>query len=167
MGRVRSETDNQGRTRIRGIRRGMIFWVLVRRSETTGTEQYSEPPRPWLVVSSNQVHSRYPSVLAVPLTSSLSQGPKFKECRICIVHSEINFYPEATPPLQRQDQLVYTEGVRALSHDRLQGDPVADVSPRALAMVEAGLRFALDIAEVVEDENDQATSASDAANDNL
>lgn len=144
---VREKLRN-GRTFIRNISRGMIFWAEVGPGEARGSEQNHKVPSPWLVVSTERIHQRLPIVQAVPLTSKIEKGAgEFRVFRIKLLESEIQYFdipnPGAAPdrPLNPGEQLALTEQMRVLAHERLLGDPVAQVTSRGIFSVEAGIRY--------------------------
>jgi len=145
---------------VKGILRGMIFWAEVFPKEGRGSEQVHYGPSPWLVMSADAIHQRFPIVQGVQLTSKHGKegppGSPYRQHRIRILASQITHYQVAAPPsgsnpmppdknLDPTDQLALTEQARILSHARLLGNPVAQVSPRALFSVEAGLRYVFDL----------------------
>lgn len=133
---------------VRGIERGMVFWAEVFGAQTLGSEQYhDDKPSPWLVVSSNKVHSRYPIVQAVPFTSALHQQSKFPNARILITTDQIKHMtlPQGEIALGNGDALVLTEQVRVMAHERLVGQPIAMVTRQALGAVEAGIKYVLEL----------------------
>ncbi|MFW6031633.1 MAG: type II toxin-antitoxin system PemK/MazF family toxin [Myxococcota bacterium] len=124
----------------------MVFWATVWKREAVGSEQRHDFPSPWLIVSSDNLHSVMPIVIAVPLTSKLQKGDgAFRVHRIRIPLTQISKLQSQEKQLNDHDQLALTEQVRVLSHDRLKGQPVAMVKPQALYSVEAGLRHVLDM----------------------
>lgn len=134
-----------------GIERGMVFWGEVRENETRDAEHFHplEDPCPWIVLSPNLVHRRLPIVIAAPLSSRLhkDQAANFRHYRIRIPESQFEKYllPPGQPGL-KGDSLVLTEQLRVFAHDRLIGNPIAIASVVALASVEPGLKYVLDIA---------------------
>jgi mRNA-degrading endonuclease toxin of MazEF toxin-antitoxin module len=138
--------DGGSRQRIVGINRGMIFWAVVDSTIAKGSETMHDVPTPWLIVSSDNIHrSKWAIVQAVPLTSKIEQREKFRNARILLPDAEIKRYIGVSNPLRKGDSLVLTEQLRALSHDRLKGDPIAQVSGNALGAVEAGIKHVLNI----------------------
>jgi mRNA-degrading endonuclease toxin of MazEF toxin-antitoxin module len=127
----------------------MIFWGEVLRKEARGSEQYHAVPSPWLVVSHKTIH-RMPIAICVPLSTKLDKGlsADFRTFRIRIPESEISRYvlPPGERDMQASDSLALTEQVRVMAHNRLKGRPIANVNMAALAAVEAGLKFVMDLA---------------------
>ena len=119
----------------------MIFWATVLPTEARGSEVRHETPSPWLVISSDKVNARWPIVQAVPLTSKVDK--KDGLARILIAAEEITPFTGVAKVLRRTAQLALTEQTRPLAHDRLEGDPIAEVSLAALLNVEAGVRYML------------------------
>lgn len=139
-----------GQTFVGGIERGMIFWGEIREDESRDSEHYHHPkPCPWIVLSPNDVHRKLPIVLAAPLTHQLHKDQKanFRHFRIRIPEAHFEKYelPDGVPGLDG-DSLVLTEQLRVFAHDRLVGNPIAKASLQALASIEAGLKYVLDIA---------------------
>lgn len=116
--------------------------------DTKGSEQAEF--RPWLIVSNDEYHRRFPTVVAVPLSSRVNKSGQLPGARIIIDPSKI--LPAAVSggtgflkPLQGQS-VALTEQVRTLSHDRLEGKKaVATLSDDAMADIEAGLAYILDL----------------------
>jgi len=138
----------EGRTFIKGIQRGMVFWANVLPGEARDHEQHHAIPSPWLIVSVKRLH-QLKIVQAVPLTSKLAKGDgDFRVHRIRLQPSHLSRY--ALPPgekgLNDGDQLVLTEQLRVLAHARLIGNPVAKATIEGLSYVEAGLKYVLGIA---------------------
>jgi mRNA interferase MazF len=135
-----SPRDNKVTVMVNGIERGHIYWAAV--DPTVGSEQGKR--RPWLVVSASRIHRRMPLLIGVPLTSKLSKdAADFRNFRIRIPANQITVLNATL--LSAVDQLALTEQVRALAHERLDSPPAAKVSNSALASVEAGLKFVLDM----------------------
>lgn len=143
---------NEEIVQIHGIDRGMIFWAEVLYDETRGREQFSETPRPWLIVSSNAVHQRHPIVQAVPLTSpTTSKAESFRRARIILLDSHIHRLPvpQGKTGLPSGDSIALTEQLRVLAHSRLIDDPIGRLSKQALYSVEAALAFVLDLPSAI------------------
>lgn len=133
---------------VRGIERGMVFWAEVFGAQTLGSEQYhDDKPSPWLVVSSNKLHSRYPIIQAVPFTSALQQQSKFPNARILIAADQIKHLPlpQGEVALSKGNALVLTEQLRVMAHERLVGQPIAMVTRQSLGAVEAGIKYVLEL----------------------
>lgn len=113
--------------------------------EVHGSEQGHDQPSPWLVVSSDRLHTRFPIVQAIPLTSQLQKQEQYLEARIRIAGSAIVHMTVApsTRPLAVADTLALTEQLRVLSHERLLSDPIARISKSAYYAVEAGIKHVL------------------------
>lgn len=147
--RMARQSQRNNRVLITNISRGMIFWAEVLNREARGSEQRHNVPSPWLIVSTGRIHRRLPIVQAVPLTSKIAKDTgDFRHFRIKLLDSELTHYDisgEAPPdrPLNIGGQLALTEQLRVLSHDRLLGDPVAQLSSKGIFSVEAGIRYVL------------------------
>jgi mRNA-degrading endonuclease toxin of MazEF toxin-antitoxin module len=124
----------------------MIFWAEITAAEGKGSEQ--QEMRPWLVVSRNQVH-RLPICIAVPLSFKLQKGQSadFRGYRIRLPEAEVQRYATTggVPQMQQGDSLALTEQVRVMAHQRLRGSPIARVTIAAMAAVEAGLKFVMEL----------------------
>jgi mRNA-degrading endonuclease toxin of MazEF toxin-antitoxin module len=108
-----------------------------------GSEQNHEDATPWLVVSSDAVHARYPIAIVVPLTSKLGKMDDFRGARIVVPESQKLPGKDGAP--LSGDSLVLTEQVRVIAHERIIKGPVAKLSTAAMASVEAGLKHVLDM----------------------
>lgn len=124
---------------VRGINRGMIFWADVPRHHTLGSEQFKR--RPWLVISADSIHQRLPQVVAVPISSRVVRADEFLLSRIALEIADIVPNPDGSA--LTFGGVVLTEQIRALAHERLEGQPAGKLSSSALAKVDAGLRYAL------------------------
>jgi mRNA-degrading endonuclease toxin of MazEF toxin-antitoxin module len=131
-----------------GIRRGQVYWVEL--YDTMGSEQ--RDLRPWLVVSKDELHKRFSTLIACPMSSSTAKAERFVGARIVVQPSKFIPTTHVSPtnkflaPLPVVESLVLTEQVRTLAHSRLQGGkPVATIVDDALADVDAGLAFVLDL----------------------
>ena len=118
--------------------RGDIYWVLIRRAHTVGSEQYKR--RPWAIVSTNAI---VPTgmVVGVPLSQKINKQNKW--FRIFIPNSNIVYDPGST--LIPGDRIALTEQVRALSIERLEAPRAGRLTDNALYSVEAGLAYVLEI----------------------
>ena len=84
-------------------------------------------------------------VIALPLTGKgEAKAAGFESHRILVPAEYVIHYPGNGQPLDREP-LALTEQIRALDASRLPQKPVARLNPTGLAMVEAGLRFVLQI----------------------
>jgi mRNA-degrading endonuclease toxin of MazEF toxin-antitoxin module len=90
-------------------------------------------------VSVDAVHTRFPIVLAAPLTSKLEKAEKFRQARISLPKDSAWMRGRE----MADDSLILTEQVRVLAHERLHEGPVAKLTPTSMAAVEAGLAFVL------------------------
>lgn len=122
---------------LRGINRGLVFWVDMPAEHTIGSEQYKR--RPWVVVSSDSLHQRMSIVQAVPLTSQRHKADGFLGCRIEITLAD--FVPSDDGIPLTEDGVALTEQVRVLAHERLDGQPAGKLSQAAMARIDTGLRF--------------------------
>ena len=141
-------TNRDGYTFVGGIERGMIFWGEVPSSEHRHAEHFHEQPRPcpWLVLSPKTLNRKLPLVIVAPLTSKLEKEQLFRGPRIRLIESHISHYGGVSDQERlKGDSLVLTEQIRVFAHDRLLGNPIAKVSIHALATIEAGIKFVLDI----------------------
>lgn len=122
------------------ILRGHVFWIRIQKEHIVGHEQYK--PRPWIVVSPPKMQPRRMGLIhAVPISSQTHQLAGFHAHRLLIPESEI----VALPGQKRLhgDSLVLAEQLRALSDERLEEDPVAQVSKEYLLKLEACLAYVL------------------------
>lgn len=133
-----------GRITVRNIQRGDLFMARVPLVHAKGSEQTHDDPTMWLVVSADDIHRRLPIVVAVPLTSKVDKDAGFREARIRIPANEWLGGTTGTPPTY--ESVVLTEQIRVLSHERLTKGPIARLTTRGKASVEAGLKHILDLA---------------------
>ena len=118
----------------------MIFWARVEHS--VGSETRHDVPSTWLIVSSDRVHTKLPIAQAVPITTQHHQEQRFRGPRVFIQPADIHKIPTTNQrPLNDGPILVLTEQARPLAHERLILEPIARVSTRGLAVVEAGLKY--------------------------
>ena len=121
----------------------MVLWATVPVAHALGAEQRHDVPSPWIILSTAQVHERLPIVQAVPLSSKLDKGEgPYRAYRIRILEREITHY-DVPKGLRAGDQLALTEQTRVLSHDRLNGDPIAMLSSGAVESVAAGVAYVM------------------------
>jgi len=116
-----------------------VYWANVPPAHSRGSEQNHPQDSPWLVVSVDAVHGKFPIVLVVPLTSQLDKAEKFRRARISLPKDG----SWAKGKEMQQDSLVLTEQVRVMAHDRFHEGPVARLNPTTMAAVEAGLAYVL------------------------
>lgn len=121
--------------------RGDIFWVKIPANHVVGREQFKR--RPWLVVSSNSIHTipDLDLVIGVPLSQKVHK--QNRQYRILV--TEQNVLLEQGSTLVSCDRVALTEQVRALSIQRLEFPRAARLTTTALYAVEAGVAFVLDI----------------------
>jgi mRNA-degrading endonuclease toxin of MazEF toxin-antitoxin module len=141
--------DGDERPFLIGIRRGMIFWGEVKANETRGSEHFHGVgnPCPWLVISSDRIHSQLPIVTVVPLSSKLDKELFLRGPRVRIPRTMIKRYRvrRGVKELWETDSLVLTEQIRVFSHERLLFEgPVAELDQTMLSAVEAGIKDTLD-----------------------
>lgn len=132
------------RQRAEGIERGMVLMVSVPPAHARGGEQNHAASWPWLIVSNNRLHQRQEIAIAVPLTSQLHQADKLPKCRI-VIRAEKIIIPAGSNGIARADSLVLTEQIRAISHDRVKGQPVARIAQAGMDDVDAAVLYVLDI----------------------
>ena len=132
-----------------GIRRGDVYWVEV--LDTKGSEQSMR--RPWVVVSTDNYHQRFPTVIAIPLSSQVHKAGKLPGARILVEAAKLVPTAHVNPALpflcalNDSPSLALTEQVRTLAHERLVGrKPVATLAADALSDIDAGLSYILDLA---------------------
>jgi mRNA-degrading endonuclease toxin of MazEF toxin-antitoxin module len=144
--RTESVVNGVRRVFIKKLRRGMIYWATVAPKEAQGSEQNHPVPSPWVIVSANKIHSSLPIVQAVPLTSKVHKAADgYLAHRILIDAPSVVAFPESKATPLTGDSIALTEQVRCMSHSRLLGDPIGELSPLALSMVDAGVRYVLDL----------------------
>lgn len=119
--------------------RGDVFWVKIPLDHTVGSEQQSKR-RPWLIVSTNALHV-LPIVIGVPL--SLRTHKANRQFRIAIPPS--HFIVESGQAVETESRIALTEQIRTISVERLEFPRIARVTDTALASVEAGIAFCLEI----------------------
>jgi mRNA-degrading endonuclease toxin of MazEF toxin-antitoxin module len=129
-----------------GIERGEVYWLEI--LDTKGSEQ--NDLRPWLVVSSNKVHQKFPIFIGVPLSTQLHKQDKFRGARQLISEDRIlkTAWADSANKFRRPLQghsLALTEQVRVLSHSRIEDKAVATVAEVIMSDIEAGLSFVLDL----------------------
>ena len=140
------EIDRQVRAGVvwvTGISRGDVYWASVRPAHAVASEQHHDVPSPWLVVSGNAVHARFPIVIAVPFTTQVTKADGFRGARILV--PEAHKLPGRGGATLPGDSLALTEQIRVLAHERLTKGPVARLSKAAMASVEAALKHVLDM----------------------
>lgn len=118
------------------VERGDIFWV--RLDPTEGHEQ--QKTRPCVVVSNNTLH---PLELAIILPLSSTQKKNLKRHQINL--READKIQEPSTNGCPGDSLVLTNQIRVVSLSRFDNVRVARVIPTAMAQIEAGLVYVLDI----------------------
>lgn len=119
--------------------RGDIFWAEVLKSETRGSEQFNR--RPWLIVSKTILNSRIPVVVAVPLSTRVEKQNRWFRILVPAREKTAESGTNGCPG----DSLALTEQIRVLSVERLDAVRAARVTSKALAAVEAGIAFVLDM----------------------
>ena len=121
--------------------RGDIFWAHLPLIESEGSEQNKD--RPVLVISVNSLNSRLPIVVIVPLSSEIH---KISQHRIRIPESQKIQEPgtKGCPNVG----LALTEQIRCISRNRLGDKRLARITPAAMAAVEAGIAYILEIPNV-------------------
>jgi mRNA-degrading endonuclease toxin of MazEF toxin-antitoxin module len=125
-------------------RRGDIFHLEIAKSEILGGEQYGY--RGWVIVSADSINRGVDpeTVVAVPLTSKVHRAEgNYRFFRILIPAKE--FIPEPGFGGKFADSLALTEQVRVLSIPRIPVNRSGRLTPKAMAAVEAGLAYVLDI----------------------
>lgn len=119
-------------------RRGEVYFCEIPEREAQGHEQYGN--RPWLIVSSDYLHTDLEIVIAVPLTSREKPNPQH---RIDIPDSEKINEPGTQGWMGKT--IALTEQVRMLDLSRLQKVKVGQIKPLGMRKVEAGLSHVLEL----------------------
>lgn len=146
--KVQFREREDGCTDALGVEPGMVFWGSVRPHETRGREIHKDTPRPWLVVSRRSLNDSLRAiVIAVPLTSNDSiEGATYLGTRIKLESTDYTCNPGATRALGSNGvSIVLTEQVRAISVDRLAGQPIAQVHAQAMRNIKAAIRYIFDL----------------------
>lgn len=128
----------------------MVFWGHVAQDEAKDCEHFhpESDPCPWVILSADVVHRRLPIAIVAPMTSKLhkAEEAKFRGYRIRLPSEQIErFAIVGGTPLRDGDSLVLIEQIRVFAHERLMGNPVAQVSTMLLAGIETGIKEALDL----------------------
>lgn len=141
---VQRTTTPDGHVQIKGIRRGMVFWGDVSALSTVGREEHNEPdkPRPWIIVSSDKLHQKRQTVLAVPVT--------WREMTTFPAGNVVLDSADATPLNSdaarfQANGTVLVEQVRVLAHARLKGEPAAMMKKAKMLEIDAALMYVLGI----------------------
>ena len=122
--------------------RGAIYWLEVKQKQTEGSEQHGY--RPWAVMSVNAINNHLPIVVAVPLSEQVHKIQGARLFRILIPEEEKIQEPEHPKGCKGQS-LALTEQFRVLSISRIKGPRAATLAPKAIAAIEAGIAFVLQI----------------------
>jgi mRNA-degrading endonuclease toxin of MazEF toxin-antitoxin module len=119
-----------------------IYWLDVKPKQTEGSEQHGY--RPWVVMSVNSINNQLPIVVAVPLSE---QVHKIQGARLfsILIPEEEKIQEPAHPKGCKGQSLALTEQVRVLSISRIKGPRAATLAPKAIAAIEVGLAFVLQI----------------------
>lgn len=120
-------------------KRGEIYWVDIPEHHSVGREQFKQ--RPFVVVSCNQINSANEIVVGVPLSTRTAK--KNRNHRILIPASDMVSSP--TQKWKPQDSIALTEQLRALSLERFEQPRIGKLTPRALAAIELGIAYVLDL----------------------
>ncbi len=126
-------------------RRGEIYWAELPELESVGSEQRGRRPvlvmSEVLIVSVDNVNKDVPICVIVPLTGVITKTPR--QFRIRIPQSEKIDEPGTSGC--PGDSLALTEQIRCISVSRLdkRKGKVAQVTPQAIAAVEAGIKYVL------------------------
>lgn len=125
----------------------MVFWANVHEDEAIGGEHVHDRHHcPWLVVSEPRFHNATSVVVVIPL-SSKNHDPKRATHEILLRRGEeiIEYECINTDRLKDKDSVALTGQIKTFAHERLLGNPVAMLTPDAMAKVEAGFRYVLAI----------------------
>ena len=146
-GPVLAPTNIGGRRVMHQVKRGMILWG--ESPAPTGSEQAKR--RPWVVVSSDQIHQHLPIVQVAPCTSQGEGG--FPDHRITL-QSGTHFQRFQCKDVLDPRQTVLTEQVRVFAHEIFMPHPThatqsvqvaGMVNVMGIGAIEAGLAFVFDM----------------------
>lgn len=127
---------------IQGLKRGMIIWAAVRQPEAKGSEIFKATPRPWIIVSKDELHQKLPIVQAVACThhdSTKLSG--YRNHRIELLENDFERFADSGLDSK---QLVEAEQLRILAHARIEA-VVGVVNERPLDDIGAALMYVLDL----------------------
>jgi mRNA-degrading endonuclease toxin of MazEF toxin-antitoxin module len=120
------------------ILQGEIYWVDVKYIDAKGHEQ--KKPRPFVIVSRNQINRQQPTVVGVPLTSKMHQA-KGVRLKVYLQHQ----VPNPLCTRQLMDCVALTDHIRVLDKSRLEQPKMGDFSDTAKGGLEMALSTLFDI----------------------
>ncbi len=123
---------------VKYLHAGDVVLVHVPRSHTKGSEQYSDTPRPWVIISENSGHQSSRGLfVALPLTTQ-DHADEYPAARIRIAVTEQH---SDHSDFQPENCVALTEQVRTASIDRMNPlVAVGRMSPRAMDAIRAGVK---------------------------
>jgi mRNA-degrading endonuclease toxin of MazEF toxin-antitoxin module len=126
--------------------RGDIVFALVDPNETKGDEISKDTPRPWLVVSSDVINTKFEMVVAIPFSRHVEKKNRWHRIFIPAAEIMVENGPDGAPISGIAiDRVALTEQVRILAIERVTLPRVGRLSAAGMGAVEAGLSYVLGI----------------------